>query len=822
MRNGVADYLRGAGTMAAKRIVGGGRRRALRRAIMLTALAAAIPAGEILAQTVAPGAAQPGQQIRFDIPGQPLVEALIQFGRQAGLQVSADNALIQNRRTAGVNGVMTREQALTALLAGTGLSYRINGSMVALESPSAAPGAITLHTVTIEGARPALDPGRTEGTGSYAGSQVTIGAKTPTSIRETPQSISVITRQRIEDQYFRSLDDAMKQTTGMITRPASSGSASIFSRGHEVDTMMLDGIAMPALGGNFPTGLDLAVYDRIEALRGPAGLFQGAGEPGASINLVRKRARDQFAMSGMAGVGSWDFYRTEADITGPLDESGRLRGRAVGVYEDRQFFYDVAEQQKPLVYGTLELDVTEVTTLSVGATRQRIDQTTFNGIPAYATGRFPDVDRSTFIGADWNNAKLDTTDTFVELEHRLENDGHLKLSARYLDRTNDRLMGYPDQAINPVTNDATLFTFRSDLEQETVSLDAYVSTPLSALGQTHNFVLGMDYRQIETEELSGNGPNFLQNVFAPNHAIPKPYIPFTRHTTQVQEQYGAYGQLRYKPIGWGTVVLGGRMSWLDQLNRNEITNVATANYSVEHEFTPYAAVIADVSDTISLYASYAEIFKPQSQMTASGGIIKPRIGDQVEVGVKGEFLDGKLNAHVAAFRIQDQNRAIPDPSNSQFSIAAGEVDSRGIETEVTGQLTPAWGVAAGYAFTQSEFVQGTAAQTGTTFSTITPKHIFNLWTRYSFDAGEPSGVDIGGGVRAVSDFYNRSGNVRFEQGSYVVATAQVGYRFSEKIGAYLTVDNVFDEHYFERVSAATDGNYFGAPRSFWLTVRASW
>lgn len=661
----------------------------------------------------------------------------------------------------------------------------------------------------------------TEHTGSYTSRKVAIG-KTPLSIKETPNSVTVITRQRLDDQNITSVPDALKYTTGVsVQRFDGAGFFNnYYVRGYQVDAIQLDGLPIGNTGN--VTEVDTGVYDRIEVLRGPAGLYQGAGEPGAAINLARKRAQAQAQVRGAASVGSWDAYRVELDGTSALNDSGSLRGRAVAVVDDRQSYKDVVDGRKQVLYGTLEYDFDPATTLSVGATRQEIDSVIDQGLPAYANGRLLDVSRSTFIGGDWNTLDTDFTDAFAEVEHRLDAGGQLKVAARHIERD----MMYRGARANSAVNAAgitNLQTGQYSPDREDWTFDAYADLPFDAFGRRHNVIVGADWRKQEEDAKTSSFANTsTMNVFDPNHDVRHPSLPFNGRTVTETEQYGTYSQLRLKVLDDVTAIAGGRLTWWKSDTANKVSGVAS-DYDQTREFTPFAALVYDVTREIALYTSYSDIFKPQSETNSAGEQLKPRTGKQYEVGMKGEFANGLLNTQLAAFRIEDENRAIPDTNSAvpNASMAAGKVRSQGWEFEVGGQLAPGWDASFGYTRVDTEYLKGTAAQEAQAFSPATPRHSANLWTHYTFGQGALQGFSIGGGARAVSSFYATSGSVRIEADSYTVVAAQVGYQFNERWSANLTADNLLDEKYYEKVSGPTRQSFYGAPRSLMLAVKAS-
>jgi hypothetical protein len=278
-------------------------------------------------QALAPSAAHAQSAVAqsFDLPAGSLADALVALGRQAQLQVLFSPDVVAGLSAPAVSGSMTPQVALNRLLARSGLVAVQSGSGFVVRRPADAStgDATTLAPVTVTG----RDLTVTEGTGSYTAPAVTIG-KNAQSLREIPQSVSVVTRQLLDDQNLTTLDDAMRTVTGITVEAGSIGGnhGNFYSRGYALDTIQVDGVNTPASTGNdLSSGFGLAIYDHIEVLRGPSGLYQGAGDPGGTVNLVRKRAQKEFAFSGQVMTGSWDRYYTEADITGPLDSDGRRR-----------------------------------------------------------------------------------------------------------------------------------------------------------------------------------------------------------------------------------------------------------------------------------------------------------------------------------------------------------------------------------------------------------------------------------------------------------------------------------------------------------------
>jgi len=652
---------------------------------------------------------------------------------------------------------------------------------------------------------------------------VTAGAD-PKSAFDLAQGASILSGDILHRNLATTLGETLSSTPGVSSTYYGPGASRPIIRGLGGDRVrMLDnGVGSLDASNVSPdhnVSIEPLLVDRIEVLRGPAGLFQGSGEPSGVINMVRKRALPDLSFGGGLSIGSWETYRKEADVTSKLVENGRLRGRLVGVSDERDSFEDILTSHKKFVYGTVEMDITPDTTLSVGGTNQEVDSVMDQGLPAFSDGRLARVKRSTFIGASWNQLDTDTQDVFADLEHRFGNGGTAKISMHQFDRS---MLYYGYRAngtINAANGNVNMAPARYDLHRKDASLDAYVSTPFDAWGLTHNLTLGTDYRKYENWGLSGTGSNIVTNIYNPIHDVPLVNIAYTSQTRTDQEQYGTYGQLRIKPVEWATLIGGARASWYNTQNYNLLTNRQTGSDATSGEITPYAGVIFDLNEQIALYGSYAEIFTPQTQTTVGGEFIKPRTGEQYETGVKGTFAGGKANTHFALFQINDNNRAIQDPLNTTFYISGGEIETRGAEAEISGSPMQGLDLLAGYSYVISEFLSNAAVQAQ---ATHTPKHTLDLWAKYSFQDPVLKGWYAGAGQRAVSEYYAMSGGLRIQEDGHAVANAVVGYQITDNIGAALTITNLFDKEYYEKVSTTARQNFYGEPRSAMLTIKAKW
>ncbi|HCF1687399.1 TPA: Fe(3+)-pyochelin receptor FptA [Pseudomonas aeruginosa] len=654
---------------------------------------------------------------------------------------------------------------------------------------------------------------------------VTTLGKVPLKPRELPQSASVIDHERLEQQNLFSLDEAMQQATGVTVQPFQLLTTAYYVRGFKVDSFELDGV--PALLGNTASSpQDMAIYERVEILRGSNGLLHGTGNPAATVNLVRKRPQREFAASTTLSAGRWDRYRAEVDVGGPLSASGNVRGRVVAAYEDRDYFYDVADQGTRLLYGVTEFDLSPDTLLTVGAQYQHIDSiTNMAGVPMAKDGSNLGLSRDTYLDVDWDRFKWDTYRAFGSLEQQLGGGWKGKVSAEYQEADSRLRYAGSFGAIDPQTGDGGQLTGAAyKFKSIQRSLDANLNGPVRLFGLTHELLGGVTYAQGETRQDTArflNLPNTPVNVYRWDpHGVPRPQIgQYTSPGTTTTTQKGLYALGRIKLAEPLTLVVGGRESWWDQ-------DTPATRFKPGRQFTPYGGLIWDFARDWSWYVSYAEVYQPQAdRQTWNSEPLSPVEGKTYETGIKGELADGRLNLSLAAFRIDLENNPQEDPDhpgppNNPFYISGGKVRSQGFELEGTGYLTPYWSLSAGYTYTSTEYLKDSQNDSGTRYSTFTPRHLLRLWSNYDLP-WQDRRWSVGGGLQAQSDYSVDYRGVSMRQGGYALVNMRLGYKIDEHWTAAVNVNNLFDRTYYQSLSNPNWNNRYGEPRSFNVSLRGA-
>lgn len=811
----------------------------LRNAIHAAAFGLGLASSALSAQALAAPAGQ-NQQIAWNIPAGPLAPALDQMARQGGLNLSFDANSLQGKTTRGVQGSYDSAQALSILLQGSNVQVQQQSDKSFMLIPALDIGdALELGATSISSDRLGET---TENTGSYTTGAVTIG-KTPQSIRRTPQSVTVVTRQRLDDQNITNLTNLLEQTPGVVVNLTDSERVQYFSRGYSIDAIQYDGATVAQGSGNGAfVQSDAAIIDRAEILRGATGMLRGAGNPSGTVNLVRKRPTAEFQGEGSVTLGSWDAQRYVADISGPLTETGNVRGRIIAVHDEKDHFQESRQERKEVLYGVVAFDLSESTTLTTGLEWTKLDTTgSWGGLPADYNGKPLPLGRSTYLGADWNRWNRSNLQTFAELEHRFDNDWKLKLMAQRTefkladDGFKQTFISRATGAANP-TNNPYLMNYQvtegDDGESLQNNLSATLNGPFDLLGRTHDLMLGVE--RIRNDS-SPSATNFVTNgVFDirewdPKTSLGNPNITITAHPVRTRTtQEGAYATWRISLVDPLTAIIGARANWYDYEQENNVRS--NGKFSVDNEIVPYAALIYDLNDNFSTYASYTEIFNPQTATDVSGSVLAPVTGEAYETGIKGEFYEGRLNTSLAFFRIYQVGNPLDDVSgpnpcppnytSGYCKVAAGKNRSQGFELEISGEVLPGWNVSGGYTYNTTEYLKDTTSNTGNAIRTTDPKRMLRLFTSYRLP-GELQAWTVGGGVQAQSAIYNRSGNVEASQSGYAVYNAMVNYRFNDNYSLQLNANNVFDKKYYRQVAPTATGYYWGDPRNVSVTLRGS-
>jgi len=662
----------------------------------------------------------------------------------------------------------------------------------------------TLDKVVVKGER-------AEG---YSVRRTSAGTRFDLAPREIPQSVSIISHQRIEDQKLDDIIDVLANTTGVTSTQSDSERTEFYARGFYIDAYQFDGLPtqMVQNWSYGDSGLDLALYDRVEVVRGATGLLSGAGNPSASVNLIRKHA-DSAELTGSVSVnvGSWGRTRTTVDVGSALNASGSVRGRVIGSYLDTDGQMDRYNQRKTLGYAVIDADLTPDTQLSVGYDYQqkRANGATWGGFPMlYSDGSRTGYDESFNASPEWTYWDTTSKRAFATLQHAFSNGWKFKVGATHDETRADDKLFYP--AYNDWTTGASNFDRTTgagispsaglyNTERKVTGVDGYVDGPFQLFGREHQLMAGLSYNRREYANYGDyqvGGPGQTWDPFAS-------YLNWT----------GKIGEPNWNPLALaseGTITqkagyAAARLSLADPLKL--IIGARYTDWKSEGEgadrahkvTTPYAGLVFDINGTYSTYASYTEIFQPQTLKDRNGSYLDPVDGKSYEVGVKGAWFDNRLNASLAVFRIEQDNvgQATGEPvqgSQNEFAYrAARGTVSRGFEFEVNGELAPGWNAT----FGASRYVAKDI--NGADINTNLPQTALKLFTSYTPQSLQE--LTIGGGANWQNRIYYAAPVVgRFEQEGYALVSAFVRYRISPEFSVQANLNNLLDKKYYSQIT----------------------
>ncbi|MCT7553139.1 TonB-dependent siderophore receptor [Aliarcobacter butzleri] len=656
----------------------------------------------------------------------------------------------------------------------------------------------------------------TEDTGSYTTGATSTATKLDLSLRETPQSVLVFTRQRLEDQNITSYQELLSKTPG-VTLNKWDERVYPTARGFTIDYNLYDGMPTYSIADYGANDTDLIIFDRVEIVKGANGLMTGAGNPALGLNYIRKHANSkEFKGTIDLSAGSWDNYTSSVDVQTPLNSDGSVRARFVAKHQDKKSYMDNYEKQTDVFYGVVDMDLTDTTYLSLGASYEDIqrDGVRWGGLPAFYTdGSRTNFSRSKTVSDDWTYWDNKTTSYFADLKQYIYDD--ISINASYSNRTMDSktAIAYYFGTVNKVTNNADgfLYDYVSDAKEEENNLNLYASIPFELAKLDHEIITGFGYNKYDFKKnnFAGTGYISASSLNFSNINIDNPQLSANTPTLELPSktiQKGYYLAGRFSLMEDLKLISGIRVSSWEYQAKN-----GNGNREFDDEITPYAGLVYDIDKNHSIYVSYTSIFKPTDRQDKDNNYLDPAEGKSYETGIKGEYFDGRLNTSLSIFRIEQtgfEDTGIPIASNP-LKTASERIDgvvSKGFELGVQGNLTDDFSLDFGLANFEAENPDGSK------FNTDSSRTTANLWAKYTI-----SNYRFGAGLNYKSKFYTGSGANKITQDEFITTDLMAGYKVNKNLDFQLNINNVFDEKYYEGIGA--NSMVYGDPRNFTLGMK---
>lgn len=685
---------------------------------------------------------------------------------------------------------MSSSRVVTGLLsiaAAAGL-----GSMPALAQES---DSAVLDEVVITADR---EQGEVKG---YQARRSASATKTDTPLEEVPQAVSVIPVTVLDDLDSPRIEKALDYAGG-VARQNDFGGLTMYEysiRGLTTSEFYKDGFSV---NRGYMNPQDPSNVERIDVLKGPASSLYGRGDPGGTINIVSKRPQnDQFARLDLS-AGRWDRYRSSLDVNTPLDDDGKMLYRMNLAVEDNKSFRDYRSSERQFFAPAFSWELTTQTRLLVQAEVIRSSQVFDRGMVA-PNDRLGSVSRSEFFGEprdgeiDNNNESLQ-----AELEHDLNANWTVRLASHY---KQGRLSGGATEASRLLDDGRTLnreYRYRAYDWQDSIT-----QLEMRGLVYTgdieHNLLIGTEYERYAKNEAVLRTPATSQiDIYEPVYGQPR--LPFSvgpggrsteRHELVYSRSLNLQDQMRFSEKLFG--VIGARYDHYEHRLDNEVAG--TRVEQTHEKITPRIGALYQFTPEVAVFANASQSFKPNTgaPRPGTGTSFDPEEGVGYEAGFKFDLLDSRLGMTIAAFHLTKENVLTADPLDSTYQIAAGEVRSRGIDLQLTGQLTDEIRVIGAYAYVDAEVTEDNTLARGSRLLNV-PKHSGSLLGVYEFLDGGLRGLELGGGVNYVG---NRSGNVAdsgFELPGYTTVDLLARYKATQDLTLGVNLNNAFDRTYYER------------------------
>lgn len=756
----------------------------------------------------------------FSISSKPLPQAITDFSAVTGVLVLYTDQNLSDLEAPAVQGTYSVRQALDQLFANSGVTYRFTGEdSVTVERVAQDDGPETLSPLVVQG-------WSSSATRGYRPDSVNSATKTDSFIVDTPVAVSVVTADVIEDQNATSVGEALRNTPS-VESAANFANVSVQEeftvRGFENSFVNVNGMERRSTGP-----LNTANIASIEVVKGPSSLLTGQVAPGGFINIQTKRPQAEPGYEVTSGLshtteGSGTKGRLTVDATGPVAESDSVLYRFIASVDGGDSFIDDVDEEQYLINPMLSfLGADGDLRVDLDLSYLRNDETFRFPIP-FRNGKPDDrIGRTTFLATPDNEKVTEDYSAEVRMEYRLTPDTQLDAAVGY--HLNEHLTRaqrpFADVEVQP---DDTFASSLDNLDQESedIELQANLIHNIEAGRYSWRLLAGADYRQSEfrdNELFFGDEPRI--DVLDPSNDARLPErddpnlftLPSGKNTV---DTFGLYSQAE--------VWIDDRLKLLGGLRYEDVEFEAgrfgNSSEQDDDNVSPRVAALYRLTLDTSVYASYSESFQQLSGSNDLGEPFEPTEAQQLEAGVKQEFFEGDLLATLSAFTITQDNLAVedPDPNSRVGQAQIGEVETRGFEFEVTGQVTDRLRVISGYSYLDNEIKNDPLGNEGNRRANV-PRHKASAFAMYDVIQSQGERFSVGGGAFYTDERFVSEDNVaRLDDYVTVDLTAQYSVAVDDnEVTVRGGVKNLFDEEYFAQ--GYRNGAFRGDPRTIFANV----
>lgn len=824
--------------------------------VLATAIASMLVAAPVMARAAPQSEGATHATYAFNMPAESLSVSLHALGRQAHINIVFDPAQVAGLKSAALDGDYPLKQALARLLAGTHLAATFVDATTVVIKPrrrqhrqpgSQQPGSVDTVRVVPQAQSPeqARTLNQVSVTGYVSGLTAT---RSETALRDIPQTVSVISRQMLDQQNATTLAKALRYQPGITIEQNNSQQSYIYSRGFQVKSIHIDGgapiqVATGSINAVGITSRDMAEYGNIEVLRGSDALFGGMGNPGASVSMNRKVPTDYFQQKYTASAGSWDNYRIMADVSGPLSDKWSARGVVTGTTS--HYSYDIAHRREYMAYGVLKYEFNPAASIVFGGSYQHSSGVNnYQGLPRYDTGEDPHLPRSLSLVAPWATVATTFKEAFAKFDYEFSEDWNLHVGSTYLsegmpNEITTHYKGPIDSTTGLLKTPLSSIVNTMNMTQKMV--DATLTGSFDWLGHEQRIMVGGDYgistydadmRQPYKPDLPLIDPfHYDPGIYPlPDFSIGNLKERIRWHSKS--KQWGIYTAFKFVPMEDLAITIGGRQNGYSSSSLNQtdlyyiglLGDPSRGHLSITGKFTPYAGITYDIGEHYTVYASFADIYRSNGEVyTKEGKRLPPSDGDTKEIGLKGAWFDNTFNASFSFFKVNQHGNAVLQTyswTRNRCCYTTASIKARGVQLSASGALTPHWQISGGLTHEKHRTISSA-------FVRQRPRNMVKIWTNYVLPGGQ---WNIGGGVVYKSRNWSKECTifeggcqkfVKFGQGAHAVYTLRTAYAFNPHITLALNINNVTDVEYYKRVASLSGGNWYGNPRNYMLKLIAN-
>jgi len=619
-----------------------------------------------------------------------------------------------------------------------------------------------------------------------------VGAtKTDTPIIETPQSISVITADRIRDQGSLTIQDSLRYVAGMRGEAYGLDSRGDFALIRGVaPTLFLDGLQQ-SVGFYTNSRTDPFTLERVEVIKGPSSMLYGQSSVGGLLNFVSKRPQAEQKSELQLQYGSFDRKQIAFDSTGPLDEDGTLLYRVVAIQRDSQTQVDHTKDNRLVFMPSLTWRPNEQFEWTLMANVQKDDSgTTSSFLPHRGTvlsAPYGKIDTDRFVSEPGFD-EYDTEQKALtsQMSWQLDDTWTLRQNLRWQKSkvSYQTMYGYPF-GLNP--DDRTINRVYSVSKPEVTiwTADHQAESRFNTGELQHTMLVGVDYQHSVTDEKSAFGLATPLDVYAPVYGTFDPSVVSLADVPQQRvSQRGLYAQDQIRYRNW-LMTLGLRKDWTD-------TRVEDGDRQKDDAVSGRVGLTYLFDNGVAPYVSYSESFSPIIGLNAdTQQSYKPLEGEQWELGVKYQPHGSNTLLTAAVFELREQNRQIFG-ATPRGDRQAGETQVRGVELEGLVEVTPEWNLIATYTYLDSEVLEGEEGEQGNRIASV-PEHMASLWSQHRFSIAGIPGFSAGAGVRYVGASWDGTDSLKTP--STTLFDAMLGYAYQDWAFT-LNATNLEDETYY--------------------------